>query len=86
MSCIGGVFVPMMEFLSEQETLQYIEDNEQSLLIELLEQGKRTLYDNGNTKINVKNDGKRLIKIIYRFEGDKNISDIYRDMVDLRLM
>ena len=75
-----------MEFINERDALQYIETNEKKLFSELEEQEKINIYDNGNVKINVKNDGKRLIKIIYRFEGDKTISDIYKDMLDLRLM
>ena len=73
------------QLTSEQGALQYIEANEKELYEELEEQEIKTIYDNGNVKINVRKDGKRLIKVIHRFEGDKKLLDVYKEMVNLKL-
>ena len=75
-----------MEFTNEQEALQYIEDNEQSLLDELTQEEVKAIFTNDSTRINIMKDGKRLLRVTIRFQGDKKISDIYRDMVDLKLL
>ena len=74
-----------IEFTCEQDVLQYIEDNKQNLLDELEEQEIRNIYHNDNTRINIMKDGKRLIKGINRYEGNKKISDVFKDIADLKL-
>ena len=75
-----------IEFADEKDTLQYIKDNEQKLYDELAQEEIKTMYTNDNTRINIVKDGKRLLRVTIRFQGDKKISDIYKDMVDLRLL
>jgi hypothetical protein len=70
---------------TEQEALAYIEANKTVLLAELAEHEIKTIYADDITRINVMKDGKRLLKFINRFEGDKKLLDIYKDMVDLKL-
>jgi len=84
--CIAGDFMLLTEFTDEQNALQYIEANEQNLLDEMLQDEIKTIYTNGNTRINIAKDGKRLLRVTIRFQGDKKISEIYKDMVDLRLL
>ncbi|MCL2224545.1 MAG: hypothetical protein FWB96_06220 [Defluviitaleaceae bacterium] len=72
-------------FANEQEALSYIDDNKPALLAELQEEQIKTIYTNENTRINVMRNGKRLLKFINRFEGDKHLCDIYKDMIDLKL-
>jgi len=73
-------------FSSEAEALTYIDENKPALLAELQDEQIQTIYANGNTRINVMRDGKRLLKFINRFEGDKNLLDVYKDMIDLKLL
>ena len=75
----------LTDFACEQGALQYIEANEKELYEELGEEEIKTIYNNGNVKINVRKDGKRLIKVIHRFEGDKKLLDVYKEMVNLKL-
>ena len=72
-------------FASEAEALTYINDNKDKLLDELQDEQIKTIYTNGNTRINVMRNGKRLLKFINRFEGDKSLLDVYKNMVDLKL-
>ena len=74
------------ELSSELEALQYIEANEKRLLGELSQEEIKTVYSNQNTRINIMRDGKRLLRIIARFQGDKKISDIHKDMAELGLL
>ena len=85
-SCIAGVFMLSTEFTGEQKALQYINANEQQLFDGLLQDEIKTIYTNVNTRINIVKDGKRLLRVTVRFQGDKKISEIYKDMVDLRLL
>ena len=58
-------------FSNEAEALTYIEENKGKILAELQEEQIKTIYTNENTRINVVRNGKRLLKIINRFEGEK---------------
>ena len=58
-------------FSNEAEALTYIDDNKINLLAELEEQQIKTIYANDNTRINAMRNGKRLLKIINRFEDEK---------------
>ena len=90
MSFIAGVRMLSMEyqteFTDEQGALQYIRDNEQRLYDELAQEEIKTMYTNDNTRINIMKDGKRLLRVTIRFQGEKKISEIHKDMVDLRLL
>jgi len=72
-------------FSNEAEALEYINANKDKILSELQEQQIKIIYTNENTRINVMRNGKRLLKFINRFEGDKSLLDVYKDMVDLKL-
>ena len=71
-------------FASEAEALTYIDDNKQNILDELQDEQIKTIYTNENTRINVMRNGKRLLKFINRFEGEKKLADICRDMANLK--
>ena len=71
-------------FANETEALTYIDANKPALLAELQDKEIKAIYTDGNTRINVMRDGKRLLKFINRFTGDKKLSDIYRDMAGLK--
>ena len=73
-------------FKTENEALTYIQTNKDALLAKMDEGQIKTIYTNGNTRINVMKDGKRLLKVINRFDGDKKLIDIYKDMIDLKLL
>jgi len=58
-------------FSNEAEALTYIDENKPALLAELQDEQMQTIYVNGNTRINVMRNGKRLLKIINRLESRK---------------
>jgi len=76
----------LTEFTYEQNAIQYINANEQNLLDEMAQDEIKTIYTNTNTRINIVKDGKRLLRVTIRFQGDKKISEIYKDVIDLRLL
>jgi len=73
-------------FSSEIEAIIYINENKNTLLSELQERQVKKIYENENTRINVMKEGKRLIKFINRYEGENNLLDIYKDIIDLKLL
>ena len=85
MSCIAGDFMLSMKFTSEQEALQYIDDNKNRFLAELEEQEIKAIYTNGNTHIKITKNGKRLVKLISRFDSNKRLLDICKDIKKLKL-
>ena len=72
-------------FSNEQDALSYIDENKPALLAELDEQQIKTIYTNENTRINIMRNGKRILKIINRFEGEKNLLDVYKEIIDSKL-
>jgi len=76
----------LLDFASEQEALAYIKENEHQLHAALEKEEMRTVYTRGCTRIRVMKDGKRLLRITARFCGDKAVSEIYGDMVSLRVI
>jgi len=73
-------------FSNEQEVLSYIVANKPALLAELEEEQIKTIYVNGNMRINIMRYGKHLLKFINRFEGDKKLVDICKDIIELNLL
>ena len=73
-------------FTSEVEAIDYIKSNEQYIFGELSQDEIKTIYTNENTRITAMKDGKRLLMVTIRFQGDKYISSIYKDMADLKLL
>ena len=71
-------------FSNEQEALTYIDENKAILLDELGEKQIKTIYTNENTQINIMRNGKRLLRFINRFEGNKNLLDVYKDIINLK--
>jgi len=71
-------------FSSEAEALIYIDTSKHNILAELQDEQIKTIYTSENIRINVMRNGKRLLKFINRFEGDKKLVDICRDMARLK--
>jgi hypothetical protein len=66
------------EITSEQEALQYIEANKQSLLKDLGTNEVKTIYTDSNTKIHIIKDGTQILKVISRFEDCKETADLLK--------
>jgi len=62
-------------FLNEVEALNYIDTNKGIIIDELQEQQIKTIYTNENTRINIMRNGNQLLKVINRFDDDKNITN-----------
>ena len=69
-------------FSSEEEALDYINANKDSILTKLQNNEVKNIYANENTRINVMRNGKRLLKFINRFEGEKTIHEVFKDIAD----
>ena len=80
---VGGF---MLSFSSEAEALHYIEENKNNILTELQDEQIKTIYTGENMRINIMKDGKRLLKFINRFEDNKKLADICKDIADLKLI
>ena len=76
----------LSEFASEQQALDYIKANEHRLFDELEQLEIRSVFNIGNTRINIMKEGKRLIRVINRYDGDKKIHDVFKDIIDLGLL
>ena len=70
-------------FSSEAEALTYIQTNENAILADMGEREIKTIYTNEDTRINVMRDGKRLLRVINRYEGSKTLHEVFKGVADL---
>ena len=75
-----------LEFVSVDDVLEYIQANESGILGELQDKQIKNIWMGASAGVNVMRDGKRLLRVIVRFEGDKKISEFSKDMRDLGLI
>lgn len=72
-------------FENEQDAIKYINKNEKFLLSQLEDMEIKTIYISYDIKINVIRDGKKLIKFFNKY-GNREITDIFKEMIDLKLI
>jgi len=72
-------------FENEQDAIKYINENEHFLLSQLEDMEIKTIYISYDIKINVMREGKKLIKFFNKY-GNKEIIDIFKEMIDLKLI
>jgi len=71
-------------FQTEQQALDYIDENTQTLLDGLQDGEIKTICTVENTRINIMRDKKQLLKVINRYTGEKKLLDICREIIDLK--
>ncbi len=72
-------------FDNEQDAIKYINKNEKFLLSQLENMEIKTIYKSDDIKINVMREGKKIIKFFNKY-GNKEIIDIFKEMIDLKLI
>ena len=69
---------------SKHEALVYIATNEEFLLTQMDDYEVKTVYQTDNTKIKVMKDGNSLLQITNHY-GNKEIAEIFKEMIDCKL-